>query len=306
MKTEKHCEPELAVKLLFHVLRGFMEDLMRLVLFSLSALLFCSASADAKLFEELQPIGHWFNSTPSLNLHGDACGQSTCDGCAPTCRRGPAPNMIGDSLGVPHYVWDEEDSGITNVILYPNYYAKVADNNSAVPQDRVYINYRFFNDVDTYKDPSGIVGDEARDLSIIELGIEKTFFDGLVSAEFILPLANTPDNDFSSFDGIGTPEQHMKIQNIAFGAKFLLIDDVDSAFSLGLRVQAPTTDGIQDQVNPEYYVTFESWSITPYLAYLQEINQKTFVKLLPHIVSKRVNIRMKRLVLDTDTENPAI
>ena len=57
---------------------------------------------------------------------------------------------------------------------------KIADDNSPLPRDRVIFDYDFFGGV-----PLGTGGVDVHRFSP---GIEKTFFDGLASIEFVFPL----------------------------------------------------------------------------------------------------------------------
>lgn len=181
--------------------------------------------------------------------------------------------MIGDSLGVPlQLAFDDGD------VVIPNYYAKVADNNSAIPQDRVFLTYRFFNDVRTFQSVNmSSASNEVRDLSLIELGMEKTFHDGLISADLILPFMNSPVEDAVFWPGQTTPQQDMQLQDLAFGLKGILLSSGKSTLTSGFRVEAPTGQRFSafgDEGTE--IVDNDVWAVTPYLAYLNELNHDTF------------------------------
>ena len=197
------------------------------------------SAEEETLFDIYDSTDHYLGEeTPHLPLPD--CCEGTCFDCCPT-NCAPPPTMIGDSLGVPFVINDSGVGGPLGVHHFPNFYSKVADNNSAVPQDRVFINYKFFNDVDTYK--TSFPGpDEARDLSLYEIGIEKTFEAGLFSFEMILPVSYSPNTNFNGNDAVRTPQEQLELQNFSFGLKVLLSQDADYAFSAGCdsRHRAPT------------------------------------------------------------------
>ena len=214
------------------------------------------------------------NCVPNMELGGDTCCTgSTC--CYCSCP--PAPNMIGDSMGVPLSI--RSGPGIfTGARLLPNFYMKVADNNSAVPQDRVYMTYQFFNDVNTRQQLGPFpVPNQSSDMQLYKLGIEKTLMDGALSVDFILPFSHSSDPQGIGGGPFGGVPNQTELQNIAFGLKALLVQNNDYALSAGIRFEAPTADDIQSGASGlPNQISNESWKVTPYLAALYYLSDDTY------------------------------
>jgi hypothetical protein len=126
-----------------------------------------------------------------------------------------APNMLGNLLGAGRslsFFYQRTQgsvfingNGSTN-LSNPN----IADNNSPVPQDRVYFRYNYFNEAQsvvgdtgaTVFDPSlglsnnsqprfrGITGTKFYDVNEFTFGGEKTYLDGRASIEVRIPFSN--------------------------------------------------------------------------------------------------------------------
>lgn len=248
---------------------------MRLAICSLSALLCCtSAQADVfDVFEELQPVSTWVSSNnSSLNLDSccddSECGNSGCTSAGCGCRTAPAPTMIGgSSLGVPESLQDASE-----IHYFTNFYTRVAENNSAIPQDRVYFNYKFLNDVPVAKDQGANARDWDSDFSHYELGLEKTLFDGNVSVELLLPFSYGPESANSS--AVGIQGSDVELQNIAFGLKALLLANDSKAITAGVRIEAPSKE---DRLELNFITLPEEvWTVTPYLATLINLNDDLF------------------------------
>ncbi|HLJ93445.1 MAG TPA: hypothetical protein VKU02_09675 [Gemmataceae bacterium] len=144
-----------------------------------------------------------------------------------------APNMIGNLLGAGRslsFFYQRSSgsvfingTGSTNVVN-----PKVADNNSPLPEDRVYFRYNYFNDAqkvtgDSGKvifDPTlgvsqfsaprfrGITTTRSYDVHDFTFGGEKTYLDGRFSVELRVPfsttLAHSQDLRVANVTGIGT------------------------------------------------------------------------------------------------------
>ena len=173
---------------------------MRLTLSALM-LLVCGVSSQAdalELFQKLQPVSHLFGEPAcdtSISDCSDGCSEGTChtSGCRSHscgCRTAPAPTMIGgSSLGVPFSAF-----GFLEVHYLTNFYSRVSENNSAIPQDRVSFVYKYLNDVPVAKDTGANTRDYDNDFSHYELGLEKTLFNGNVSAELLVPFSYGPES----------------------------------------------------------------------------------------------------------------
>ncbi len=254
---------------------------MRLAICLSSTVLICPlahAQADVfDVFEELQPVSNWVNSSnSSLNLDNcsddSECGNSGCTTNQCGCRTAPAPTMIGgSSLGVPFSFTDGDE-----LHLLTNFYSRVSENNSAIPQNRISFVYKYLNDVPTAKDAlflDGAAPDYDSDLTHYELGLEKTLFNGNMSVELLIPFAYVPESTIPN--AVGLQGSDVELQNIAFGLKALLLSDDRKAISAGVRVEAPTKE---DFNFPGVTLTFpnEVWAVTPYLATLINLNDDLF------------------------------
>ncbi|MCO6042843.1 transporter [Aeoliella sp. ICT_H6.2] len=171
--------------------------------------------------------------------------------------------------------------------MFQNHIYKVAENNSAVPQDRIGFNFNYLPDVVNGSFDGLRVND---DLYEYRLFAEKTLFDSRLSVDFMLPFYTTSDyrpGDLSLVaDGPGTDTA---FGDIAFGFKYLLHRSEQSALSAGLRVEAPSNAEItQPDPTSVFYNTFEDdvWNFTPYVAFLAAPTERFFVQ---SFVSYRLN-----------------
>ena len=208
-----------------------------------------------------------FDSEPASELSClDECCDNSCCGC---CKPLPAPMMIGDYSGIPLGVFSGRE-----VLLYQNSYSKVSNNNSAIPQDRVFFNYQYMKDMDTYRRFNGRSG--GSDLSLYTFGMEKTLFCGRMSVDFLIPFSYSMDRDFRQ-QGNSYPGSSSQLEDIAFGAKGIIIDGECLTVSGGVRFEAPTGDDIHN-VQPNRYWKNDAWAITPYLASLYSFSEDLFIQ----------------------------
>jgi len=215
-------------------------------------------------FEDLQPVDNLFSVNSALS---DSCGE-TCN-MSSSCNSAPAPTMLGgSSLGLPFLASDAIE-----MHHFTNFYTRVSENNSAVPQDRIFFNYNFLNDVPVAKDLLANARDYDGDLSHYELGLEKTLFDGDVSIELLLPFAYLPPSDYSR--AVGVQSSQIELQNIAFGLKGVLWRNDRSIISVGTRIEAPTREDVVN-LSIGYTTPRDVWAVTPYLAVLHNFNDDLF------------------------------
>ena len=106
---------------------------------------------------------------------------------------------------------------------------KVAENNSPIPRDRLYFDYKFFRDV------IGSFGDVNR----YTFGFEKVFFDELMSVDVRLPFAATLDNDQIAN---GAAVRDFEFGNLTVILKGLLWYNDVILYSGGLGIAVPTGD----------------------------------------------------------------
>jgi hypothetical protein len=138
-----------------------------------------------------------------------------------------AANMLGNLLGagksVSFFLSRDGTSGYINTVTSSNVInPHIADNNSPIPQDRVYYRYNYFNHAEqlstltnvTVPSPELAIGGTSRlsavrsfDVNQQTFGAEKTFLDGLFSAEVRVPFSTTLSSNLdyrvASANGIG-------------------------------------------------------------------------------------------------------
>ncbi len=172
--------------------------------------------------------------------------------------------------------------------------ANVAENNSPIPADRVYFRYNFFDNGQSVTGVSGTIvplvvngvphpgfntalsQTKNYDVNLYTFGGEKTFLDGLMSAEVRIPVISTLASkntfsvgDFAGFTGSGadfagnpnfasnpTPQNTLGHEDVEFGnmsvvLKSLLYTNQRSglAISGGLNIGIPTGENIQTDIH---------------------------------------------------------
>ncbi len=146
-----------------------------------------------------------------------------------------APNMFGDTLRplaslrvtrilpqIPLRIW--RWAGASNF--------NAAENNRALPTDRVFFGYNgFFNAVDMIT-PNGA---QSSDIHMYKIGFEKTLLDGQWSVEARMPLLSSlaMNSQVLSTDA-------GNVGNLSIFAKRLLIADDSNAIAAGLGFGLPT------------------------------------------------------------------
>ena len=113
--------------------------------------------------------------------------------------------------------------------------AKLAENNSPLPRDRVFFNYSFFDNVP--------LSGNGVSVHRYTPGVEKTFFNKQMSFEIRTPFASTLDNNIVL--DASTAAKDTKFGNLFFAYKALLYGNEAFATSAGLCMTAPTADGLR-------------------------------------------------------------
>lgn len=148
---------------------------------------------------------------------------------SPDAAFGGAPNMMGDLLrayrGVTFGYLQAGDFSVANTSGAVNFRnSKVAENNSAIPRDRVSFRYNYFKgalQVDGLESspflgprisqtPTSPIrqfnlvqpASESYNVHLYTFGLEKTFLDNLASIEVRLPFARTIDSDLNLVSGM--------------------------------------------------------------------------------------------------------
>jgi hypothetical protein len=157
-----------------------------------------------------------------------------------------APNMIGDFFGAatfssfdimpPNEYYEDEYFHIPNpanggVVGR----MKIAENTSALPQDRLLFNYSYFDNVPLF--PGGV------NVHRFMPGFEKTFLNGMTSIEVKVPMAVSLDSTIVT-DG-GTDLSHGEFGDMMITPKVLLMQTDNFAAALGMSVSVPTADDVR-------------------------------------------------------------
>jgi hypothetical protein len=116
---------------------------------------------------------------------------------------------------------------------------KISENNKALPTDRLIFTYNHFQNALQFthhnlSDPAASI-QRTMPIDRYTIGIEKTFLDGLWSAEVRMP--------FASEFGFSTPDltgESGNIGNLAVIIKHLLVEDNDFAVVIGMGIDIPT------------------------------------------------------------------
>ncbi|MEZ6120534.1 MAG: hypothetical protein R3C28_28710 [Pirellulaceae bacterium] len=106
---------------------------------------------------------------------------------------------------------------------------KIAENNSPIPRNRFYLDYRFFNDV-----ISGI-----GDVNRYTFGLEKTIANGLTSIDVRIPFAATLDS--TQVEG-GALARNTELGNVTFIFKDVLTQSRTLLTTWGIAFALPTGD----------------------------------------------------------------
>jgi hypothetical protein len=150
---------------------------------------------------------------------------------------------------------------------------KLADNNSPLPRDRVFFDYNYFHNTSL----NGV------DVNRYTPGLEKTFFDGMTSLEFRMPMAGTLDSDvvINSATGVDQTGLNGEFGDLFFGFKALLAASDHGAIAAGMGVTVPTADDVHVVLTDGTtlaVVENEAVYLSPYAAFLVTPSSRTFVQ----------------------------
>jgi hypothetical protein len=149
----------------------------------------------------------------------------------------------------------------------------VADNNSAIPLDRVYFLYNgFFNAIDS--SVPGI-GNQSTDLHMYKFGFEKTFLDGLWSVDLRMPITSNYD---LRTPGITTDSG--TIGNLSLFLKRLMFKSDHRAIASGLGIGLPTgNDVVVTSFTNRSTIQNEAIHLMPFVALMGAMpNDRWFVQ----------------------------
>lgn len=136
---------------------------------------------------------------------------------------------------------------------------RVHDNNSALPQDRVYLDYSYFKNAKLLS--SGV------DVNRFAPGFEKTFGNGIGSVEIRMPMASTLDSNYEA--GFPNPASNFELGSLGIITKLLLYVEKDWVLAAGLGISVPTGDDLRVSILGANGLNINNKSVhlLPYLAW---------------------------------------
>ncbi len=185
---------------------------------------------------------------------------------AATSPQATAPNSIGDFFGTGGSHFDFLGSPYVG----PNAAAaggtvgrqKFGENVSTIPQDRIFLNYSYFDNVP--------ISANGVNVNRFTPGFEKTFNNGDLSFEMRMPFAATADSTFESDGSVDTSE--FELGDLTIFLKALLYNDCNFAMSAGLGLSLPTRDEfvVRDVATGDTVIKVDNNSVhlLPFLATL--------------------------------------
>lgn len=122
---------------------------------------------------------------------------------------------------------------------------KIAENNKALPTDRVFFAYNHFHNV--LSTQFATVPPRSGPIDRYTIGVEKTFWDGMGSVEVRMPFSGT----YRWATPFGGPTvNNGQIGNLAVILKMLLLEHEDFVFAAGLGLDTPTGSDLNVDLMP--------------------------------------------------------
>lgn len=193
-----------------------------------------------------------------------------------------APYMIGDFFaGNGQIVFMRKGpAGPGGVVLGPipsaggSGRAKISDDNSVLPVDRVFFLYDHFDNAILLTQPTL----HALNVNRYTPGFEKTFLDKNASIEMRFPFADGQNSDVF-LDG-GGREEDTEFGNMEAVLKVLLYNDHELAFGGGMGFNLPTAPNarifITDAAQPLFTINNGSFHVQPFLGLLYTPDNRWF------------------------------
>jgi len=192
-------------------------------------------------------------------------------------RLASVPNMFGD-LGLATVMIDVKrgasgTAGFASNVDLPtaggSRRVKIAENDSPIPVDRVFLNYNHFHNVFQLSEQLAIppgLPPTIRQVPIdrYTVGVEKTMAEGQYSVELRLPFNGTFDEQLQTVGVDGG-----NIGNLALVFKSLLYSDEEAAVGAGLGIDTPTgSDSIGRIGQAQLRFNNQSLHLLPYIGFL--------------------------------------
>jgi hypothetical protein len=187
------------------------------------------------------------------------------------------PNMFGDSWESGNGINVSGPDGFSSAetpLAGGNRRMKISENDNSLPQDRIFVLYNHFQDAAAIEDVPIVGPATQRSISLdrYTIGFEKTFRDGLWSAELRMPFGGGygyQSLDFSSFAG--------QIGNLDVVLKRVVYRSEATVAAVGLCIDTPTgSDATGAAQGVEYDIRNQAVFLSPYVGILRTPNDKLF------------------------------
>ncbi|HUG66324.1 MAG TPA: hypothetical protein VMM76_01155 [Pirellulaceae bacterium] len=197
-------------------------------------------------------------------------------------RLASVPNMLGDTFPSAGQIFSGSPSPTVAADIGLAGGArrmKIAENNKALPADRVFFMYNHFNNA-LAADGDLATSDRQRfSVERFTIGLEKTFGCGLWSVDVRMPFTNEFDFTSPNLDVNGGP-----IGNLAISIKRLLYETDNGAISAGLGIDTPTGSDFNVSVFARpYTVHNDAVLLMPYLGLTATPDDNTFVHIFAQL-----------------------
>ncbi len=181
----------------------------------------------------------------------------------PVGRLAGFPNMFGDSYGDQLMVGDIAGHHVVDIpSLGGGRQLKIAENDKALPMDRVFFMYNHFhNAIEANLDS---LGTRSYAIDQYTIGLEKTFREGLWSVELRMPFHGTPDVAGADMV-VGSGE----VGNLAVTLKRLLYVGPTTAIGAGLAIGTPTGEDVTGMgAVSSYSLSNDAVHLAPFIGFL--------------------------------------
>jgi hypothetical protein len=182
--------------------------------------------------------------------------------------------MLGDQLGLPSLGFlpggpfrrNPQTGAIVGPAVVPSVRSfQIAENESPRPQDRVYVGFNYFDEVN--KSVNSRFQADLRNLQVYRgiFGLEKTVLDGNASVGLRIPLYDSLSAE-SGIPGVGGTDTG--IGDLTVILKYALCQDMmtGDVFSAGLAITAPT--GPDTFANSDLIDSFHGTTFQPFVGYI--------------------------------------
>ena len=169
----------------------------------------------------------------------------------------PPPHVPNGNPGVVN------GNGTTSV-LFKLTGLKISDNQSPIPQDRVFFSFNYFDNLNASVDRHQL--SPVQNLQVYHelFGIEKTFLDGRASIGFRIPLNTISFRSTANVPGLGGSST--ATGDLSIFLKYILFRREGFWITSGLQVTPPTGPGAFG--GNKYYSFFRDTQIQPFVGYL--------------------------------------